>query len=193
MKLLKKLSPALINPLTLLINQSLVTGIFPNKLKIAKVFFFKKDDYAIMDNYRPISLLTSISKLFEKVVFTQLYDYFRNNDLFYDSQYGFLKNHSTEYAAMELTDKILKDIDDKNISLAVFMDLSKAFDTLDHDILTKKLAHYGIHGTALQWFTSYLTDRSQYVEIEGVSSNILPLYTGGPRVPYWHRYYFLYI
>ena len=160
-KLLKKLSPALINPLTLLINQSLVTGIFPNKLKIAKVLpLFKKDDYAIMDNYRPISLLTSISELFEKVVFTQLYDYFRNNDLFYDSQYGFLKNHSTEYAAMELTDKILKDIDDKNISLAVFMDLSKAFDTLDHDILTKKLAHYGIHGTALQWFTSYLTDRS---------------------------------
>ena len=82
-----------------------------------------------MGNYRPISLLTSISKLFEKVVFTQLYDYFRNNDLFCDSQYGFLKNHSTEYAAMELTDKILKDIDVKNISLAVFMDLSKAFDT----------------------------------------------------------------
>ena len=79
-KLLKKLSPALINPLTLLINQSLATGIFPKKLKIAKVLpLFKKDDYAIMDNFRPISLLTSISKLFEKVVFTQLYDYFRNN------------------------------------------------------------------------------------------------------------------
>ena len=81
-----------------------------------------------MDNYRPISPVTSISKLFEKVVFSQLHDYFRNN-LFYDSQYGFLKNHSTEYAAMELTDKILKDIDDKNISLTIFMDLSKAFDT----------------------------------------------------------------
>ena len=85
-KLLKKLSPALINPLSLLINQSLVTGVFPKKLKIAKVLpLFKKDDYAIMDNYRPISLLTSISKLFEKVVFTQLYAYFRNNNLFYDS------------------------------------------------------------------------------------------------------------
>ena len=78
-------------------------------MKIAKVLpLFKKDDYAIMDKYRPISLLTSISKLFEKVVFTQLYDYFRNKDLFYDSQYGFLKNHSTEYAAMESTDKIMK-------------------------------------------------------------------------------------
>ena len=150
-KLLKRLSSALINPLTLIINQSFVTGIFPKKLKIAKVLpLFKKDDYTIMDHYRPISLLTSISKLFEKVVFTQLYDYFRNNDLFYDSQYGFLKDHSTEYAAMELTDKILKAIDDKNISLAIFMDLSKAFDTLDHGILINKLAHYGIHGTTLQ-------------------------------------------
>ena len=126
-----------------------------------------------MDNYRPISLLTSISKLFEKVVFSQQYGYFINNDLFYDSQYGFLKNHSTEYAAMELTDKVLKDIDERNISLAIFMDLSKAFDTLDHSILINKLAYNGIHGAALKWFTSYLTGRSQYVEIDGVSSNIL--------------------
>ena len=181
-KLLKKLSEALINPLTLVINQSLVTGVFPTKLKIAKVLpLFKKDDYTIMDNYRPISLLTSISKLFEKVVFSQLHDYFRNNNLFYDSQYGFLKNHSTEYAAMELTDKILKDIDDKNISLAIFMDLSKAFNTLDHGILIKKLTHYGINGIALNWFTSYLSGRSQYVEIDGVSSSILSLSTGVPQ------------
>ena len=133
-----------------------------------------------MDNYRPISLLTSISKLFEKIVFSQLHDYFRNNDLFYDSQCGFLKNHSTEYAAMELTDEILKDIDDKNISLAIFMDLSKGFDTLDHGILIKKLAHYGINSIALNWFTSYLSGRSQYVEIDGVSSSILSLSTGVP-------------
>ena len=181
-KLLKKISSALISPLTLIINQSLVTGIFPDKLKIAKVLpLFKKDDHTLMDNYRPISLLTSISKLFEKVVFSQLYDYFRNNDLFYDSQYGFLKNHSTEYAAKELTDKVLKDIDERNISLAIFMDLSKAFDTLDHSILINKLAYYGIHGAALRWFTSYLTGRSQYVEIDGVSSNILLLSTGVPQ------------
>ena len=181
-KLLKRLSSALINPLTLIINQSLVTGIFPNKLKIAKVLpLFKKDDCAVMDNYRPISLLTAISKLFEKVVFSQLYDYFRNNDLFYDSQYGFLKNHSTEFAAMELTDKVLKDIDEKHITLAIFMDLSKAFDTLDHSILLRKLAYYGINGSALEWFTSYLTGRTQYVEIDGISSDILSLSTGVPQ------------
>ena len=134
-----------------------------------------------MDNYRPIFLWTSISKLFEKVVFSQLHDYFRNNDLFYDSQYGFLKYHSTEYAAMELTDKIIKDIDDKNVLLAIFMDLSKAFDTSAHGILIKESVHYGIKGIAIKWFTSYLSGRSQYVEVDGVSSSILSLSTGVPQ------------
>ena len=80
-----------------------------------------------MDNYRPISLLTSIFKLFEKVVFIQLFEYFYRNNLFYDSQYGFRKLHSTELAAIELTDKILVEIDERIISLTVFMDLSKVF------------------------------------------------------------------
>ena len=133
-----------------------------------------------MDNYRPISLLTAISKLFIKVVFSQLYDYFRNNDLFYDSQYGFSKNHLTEFAAMELRDKVLKDIDEKHITLAIFMDLSKAFDTLD-SILLRELAYYEINGSALEWFTSYLTGRTQYVEIDGISSDILSLSTGVPQ------------
>ena len=165
LKLLKYLSPVLTKSLCLIINQSLVTGIFPTKLKIAKVLpVFKKDDVTLLDNYRPISLLTSISKLFEKVVFTQLYDYFHKNQLFYSSQYGFRKLHSTEFAALELTDRILKDIDDRDVSLAIFMDLSKAFDTLDHHILLKKLNYYGIEGPALDWFSSYLTRRQQYVE-----------------------------
>ena len=82
---------------------------------------------------------------------------------------------------MELTNKILKGIDDKNISLAIFMDLSKAFDTLDHGILVKKLAHYSINGIALKWFTCYPSDHSQYVEIDGVPSSILSLSTGVPQ------------
>ena len=99
MKLLKLILPAVIKPLTLVINQSLATGIFPEKLKIAKVMpFYKKDDITLMDNYRPVSLLTSTSKVFEKVVFTQLYEYFDKHNLFYSSQYGFRKKHSTEMA-----------------------------------------------------------------------------------------------
>ena len=92
MRLLKFLLPAVIKPLTIVINQSLATGIFPDKLKIAKVMpFLKKDDITLMDNYRPVSLLTSTSKVFEKVVFTQLYEYFDKNNLLYSSQYGFRK------------------------------------------------------------------------------------------------------
>ena len=86
MKLLKFLLPAVIKPLTIVINQSLATGIFPEKLKIAKVMpFYKKDDIILMDNYRPVSLLPSISKVFEKVVFTQLYEYFDKHNLFFSS------------------------------------------------------------------------------------------------------------
>ena len=182
LKLLKFLSSALVKPLTLIINQSLLTGIFPTKLKIARVLpSFKKDDVTLMDNYRPISLLTSTSKLFEKIVFTQLYNYFHENQLFYPSQYGFRKMHSTELAALELTDRILKDIDERNVSLAIFMDLSKAFDTLDHQILLTKLNFYGIGGLALDWFSSYLTGRKQYVEVDGVKSGLLPLSTGVPQ------------
>ena len=99
----------------------------------------------------------------------------------YDSQHGFLKNYSTALAAIELTDKVLKDIDDKHITLAIFMDLGKAFDTLDHVIWIRKLAHYGINGIALEWFTNYLTGRTQYIEIDGISSNILSLSTGVPQ------------
>ena len=182
MRLLKFLLPAVIKLLTIVINQSLATGIFPDKLKTAKVMpFFKKDGITLMDNYRPVSLLTSTSKVFEKVVFTQLYEYFDKNNLLYSSQYGFRKIHSTEMAGLELTDRILKDIDNKDASLTIFMDLSKAFDTLDHQILLTKLKYYGVNDTPLKWFSNYLTGRQQYVEIDDNRSGLLPLTTGVPQ------------
>ena len=134
-----------------------------------------------MDNYRPVSLLPSISKVFEKMVFNQLYKYFEDDKLFYPSQYGFREGHSTEMAALELTDRILQVIDSKYISLAIFMDLSKAFDTLDHTILLNESNHYGIGGNELNCFSSYLSNRQQYVEICGVSSNLLTSQTGVPQ------------
>ena len=181
-QLLKFLSPALISPLRLIINQSLITGIFPDKLKIAKVVpFFKKGDIAKCDNYQPMSLLSAISKLFEKVVYNQLYEYFTKNKLFHENQYGFRTKHSTELAVTELTDRMLINIDNKKLPLAIFMDLSKAFDTFDHQILIVKLCHYGIRGISLMWFESYLSQRTQYVEVDKFKSSHQTITTGVPQ------------
>ena len=136
--MLKKLAAVIINPLTHIMNQSLCTSIFPHRLKIAKVIpLFKKNDPHIFDNCRPISLLSSISKIFEKFVFNQVYEYFTNNDLLYNSQYGFRKLHSTEYASLEMVDRIPQYLDISKLPITVYLDLSKAFDTINHEILLK--------------------------------------------------------
>ena len=127
--------------------QMLRTGIFPNKLKIAKVIpLYKNKDDTHITNYRPISILPSISKIFEKVIYIQLYDYFTDNDLFSHSQYGFRSNHSTELAVLEVIDRIILDMDKGKLPINIYLDLSKAFDTLDFNILLDKLRHYGIKG-----------------------------------------------
>lgn len=168
--------------MTLIINQSLCTGICPNSLKIAKITpIFKKGDPHLTDNYRPISLLPVISKVLEKVVFLQVYDYFINNNLLYDSQYGFRKFHSTEFAALEFTDKIVTNLDQGTLPVAIFLDLSKAFDTIDHSILIHKLQYYGFHGTSLSWFKSYLNNRKQYVQYSDVNSSHSQITTGVPQ------------
>ena len=182
LKLLKYLLPGLSKPLTLIINQSLLTGIFPDRLKIAKVIpLYKKGDESILDNYRPTSLLPAFSKIFEKIVHEQLTDYFTRYKLFFDGQYGFRKKHSTELVTIELVDRILSDIDNKPLPVVVFMDLSKAFDTLDHSILIHKLQYYGITGIALNWFKSYLSNRLQYVDINGSISSMQHITTGVPQ------------
>ena len=135
-------------------------GIFPDKLKIAKVIpLYKKDDDRSCGNYRPVSLVSSISKIFERVAFNQLYDYFTSSGLLYKSQYGFRKLHSTELAA-EFMDRISQEMDAKKIPFSIFLDLSKAFDTLDHKVLLRKLHYYGIRDIALNCFRSYLTKRT---------------------------------
>ena len=181
-KLLKHIKNALLIPITSIINQMLNTGIFPDKLKIAKVTpVYKKDNENQFTNYRPISMLPSISKIFEKVIFKQLYNYFQSQNLFYSAQYGFREGHSTEFAALELVDRITLDMDRMKTPVSIFLDLSKAFDTLNHNILIEKLNYYGIAGTAHNLMKSYLTNRQQFVEIEGVKSETLPLTTGVPQ------------
>ena len=173
-KLLKAVGNTLAPTLSIIINQSLYSGIFPDRLKIAKVLpLYKKGENWLMENYRPISLLSTLSKVFERVVFEQLYEHLKSKKLLYQSQYGFRKDHSTELASVELIDHICKEMDKGDTPFSIFLDLSKAFDMLDHDILINKLKHYGINGTPLSWFKSYLTNIFQYVEIEGTSSNML--------------------
>ena len=176
---LKYISDDIITVLTHIINQSLCTGIFPTSLKIAKISpIFKKGDPHLTDNYRPISLLPVMSKIFEKVVFIQLYDYLTKNKLLYDSQYGFRKLHSTELAALEFTDKIILNLDEGKLPLAIYLDLSKAFDTIDHSILISKLKYYGVRGMSLYWFESYLSNRKQYVRFNDSTSSYSHISTG---------------
>ena len=115
------------------------------------------------------------------MAFNQLYTYLTSNDLLYESQYGFRKHHSTELAALEFTDRIKKEMDAKKIPFSIFLDLSKAFDTLDHSVLLSKLQYYGIRDTALNWFKSYLSNRTQYVDSDGISSSIRVIETGVPQ------------
>ena len=181
-KLLKTVKNALLKPITIIINQMLSTGIFPDKLKLAKVTpVFKKEDETIFTNYRPISLLPSISKIFEKIIFKQLYDYLQDKKLFYSSQYGFRNGHSTEHAALELVDRLHLDMDKMKTPISIFLDLSKAFDTLDHGILLEKLIHYGINGTAHKLLASYMADRKQFVVINDTKSDVISLRTGVPQ------------
>ena len=181
-KLLQTIKSAILKPITTIINQMLITGIFPDKLKIAKVApVYKKDDETLFTNYRPISMLPSISKIFEKVIFNQLYNYFQENNLFYSAQYGFREGHSTEFAALDLVDRITLEMDKMHTPVSIFLDLSKAFDTLNHSILLDKLHYYGIVGSAFELMKSYLSNRQQFVEMDNVESEMLPLETGVPQ------------
>ena len=134
-----------------------------------------------MDDYRPISLLSSISKVFEKVGLLQISSYFIENNLFHDDQYGFREKHSTGLATMELMDHVISALDDKDLPIFIFMDLSKAFDTLGHTTLLHKLKYYGKNGITLNWFNSYLSNRSQYVEIDNALSTKMVINTCVPQ------------
>jgi len=148
-KLLKYVKYEIAKPLKLLVNQSVECGIFPSNLKDARVIpIYKKDNEQNFSNYRPISLLPSISKIYERILYNQIYQHFTNHELFYPSQYGFRKLHSTEYAALELVNRLIIDMDNSRVPINIYLDLSKAFDTIDHTILLHKLSYYGFKNKA---------------------------------------------
>ena len=128
---------------------------------------FKKKDKNKCENYRPISLLSNLSKLFERAMHTRIYEFLETHNIFSDLQFGFRKKHSTNHALLNIFESIKEKLDKKLFSCGVFIDLEKAFDTVNHKILVKKLEFYGIRGIANQWFVSYLSNRKQRVKLNG--------------------------
>ena len=170
--IVKGLSGVLREPLCKVFNNSMSEGKFPDKMKIAEITpVYKSKEKNMQSNYRPISLLPVLSKVLEKIIYKRVYSFLMQHNVLYTSQYGFRTEHSTIQAITELVGNIVKGFEEKKITLGLFLDLSKAFDTLKHSTLLAKLEHYGIRGTPLNWFTSYLTDRKQYVKYNGVKSD----------------------
>lgn len=166
-KLLKQIIVEIASPLQIIFNKSFIEGVVPSKMKTALITpIYKSKNKTDINNYRPVSLLTNISKILEKLMHNRVNSFLEKNNILYQSQYGFRSNMGTIDAITELIGTTLKNLDNKNFSLVIFLDLSKAFDTLDHNILLHKLYHYGIRGTAYNWFDSYLTDRKHSVKIK---------------------------
>ncbi len=151
-------------PLAHICNKSLISGIFPESMKIAKVVtIYKSGDAQNFTNYRPVSLLSQFSKILEKLFNNRLMDFIDKQNILYSGQYGFRNNLSTSLAIMDLVEEITSAMDNSMYTIGVFIDLQKAFDTIDHELLIRKLHLYGIRGTASTWITSYLSNRKQFV------------------------------
>ena len=169
-------------PLSNLINESFEQGIFPDILKVARVIpLFKSGVLHLLSNYRPISNLHFVSKIFERAMYRRLVDFIEKFEILFVNQFGFRKHRSTDDALIKFTDCIYDSFEKSNYSLSVFLDFSKAFDTIDHSILIKKLERFGIRGNSLRWFESYLSNRYQYVSIGSSLSQCLPILTGVPQ------------
>ena len=152
-------------------------------LKISKVIpvFKDKGSYLECNNHRPISLLSNIIKIIEKLMHERLYSFLSKHKCICDRQFGFRSRHSTNHALLDLTEDIRDAMDNNKFAVGVFVDLQKAFDTVDHNILLKKLDHYGIRGVANNWFKSYLSNRKQFVIINGVNSDLQSMKFGVPQ------------
>ena len=165
-QILKLCRTFIAEPLSQIFNKSILTGEFPQLLKTSKVIpIFKTGDKSLVNNYRPITITPVLSKVFEKLMFKRLIIHLNKNNILYKHQFGFRKEHSTELALFELTDSICKALDNGEYCVGIFLDLSKAFDSVDNNILLKKLAHYGIRDVYLSWFKSFLINRKIIIEI----------------------------
>ena len=154
--------------LSFIFNQSLSQGKFISTFKHAKIIpIYKKGNAKNITNYQPISLLSNISKILEKIVYNRLYSFLNSFNLFTNHQFGFRHGHCTLHVITLLVDKVTTAFENKQFTLGIFLNLSKAFNTIDHNILLQKLQHYGVRGIPLNWFKSYLLGRTQQTEYCG--------------------------
>ena len=160
-------------PLAQLFNYTFLLGIFPASLKIAKIVpTYKSGDKFDVSNYRPIFILSPISKILEKLIHVRSINFFSKHSVLLPTQYGFRANHSTSHALTNVLTSLYDNINDENYTALLLLDLKKAFDTVDHKTLFTKLEHYGIHGPTLDLFASFLTNSYQYVSLENYQSNL---------------------
>ena len=182
MLMIQKTITTIAKPLSHIINLSFTTGTVPDRLKISRIIpLFKSGLKSSFSNYRPVSILPAFSKIVERSFYNRLYSYLTNFDILCSNQYGFRKGYSTAYALVDLHDKISAALDNKEIAVGFFMDLSKAFDTVNYDILCTKLYHYGIRGIALDWVKSYLSNRLQFVQFKQSVSSFERITCGVPQ------------
>ena len=169
-------------PLMHVINLSLLTGVFPSELKVAKVIpLFKAGDPLLFSNYRPVSVLPLFSKILERLMYNRLLSFINQHKILYAFQFGFRIGHSPHLALLYLIDKVSNALENGEFVLGLFLDFSKAFDTVNHSILFEKLEYYGIRGIPLEWFRSYLDSREQYVEYNGTKSDKNIISCGVPQ------------
>lgn len=181
-RVIKLTYSSFITPLTHIMNLSLLKGVFPSELKIAKVIpLFKSGDSMSFSNYRPVSVLPLFSKILERLMYSRLLSFINENKTLYKFQFGFREGHSPDLALIYLVDKISNALENGDFVLGLFLDFSKAFDTVDHNILFDKLEFLGIRGTTLSWFQSYLNTRKQYVEYNSVKSTEMTISCGVPQ------------
>ena len=158
--------------LSIIFNRCVREGHFPDTLKLAKVIPIHKGDSVLtVSNYRPISLLPIFSKIMERLIYNQFIEYIEKYEILSELQFGFQKNKSTEHAISSIFAKITNALSNKKSSYCIFLDFAKAFDTVNHKILVEKLSYYGVHGKTLSLFESYLSNRTQVVEVNGKTSD----------------------
>ena len=180
--ILKNSIDVISSPLVEIINLSLSQSVFSDKLKITKLIpVFKAGESKYFTNYRPISLLSNFSNIFERVMHNRVLEFGNRMEILYSHQFGFRKGFSTALSLIHLVNSVASAVDRNEFTVGVFLDLSKAFDTLDHRILLTKLEHDNIRGLALEWIKSYLSNRSQYVLFNGIRSDPCFIKCGVPQ------------